>query len=54
MMNKIFDYLLLIFLILVMLLASSCVIEDELYIPPLQTLELDGRLEIDSNGYYHL
>ena len=54
MMNKIFDYLLLIFLILVMLLASSCVIEDELYIPSLPTLELDGRLEIDSNGYYHL
>ena len=29
-------------------------VEEELYVPPLPTLELDGRLEMDSNGYYHL
>ena len=54
-MNKLFDYLLLIFLIIVMLIASSCSIEDELVslLPP-PTLELDGRLPIDDNGYYHL
>ena len=54
-MNKLFDYLLLIFLIIVMILAASCdVTDDELYTPPLPTLELDGRLELDLNGYYHL
>jgi len=53
-MNKLFDYILLIFLILVMCLAASCTTptEDELYIEP--TLELDARLPIDENGYYHL
>jgi len=54
MMNKLFDYLLLVFLIIVMCLAASCTTptEDELYIEP--TLELDARLPIDENGYYHL
>ena len=54
-MNKLFDYLLLVFLIIIMILAFNHVqLEEELYIPPLPTLELDGRLEMDSNGYYHL
>ena len=53
-MNKLFDYLLLVFLIIIMILAASCAVEEELYVPPLPTLELDGRLEMDSNGYYHL
>lgn len=37
------------------MLASSCTSEeDDLFLPPLPTLELDGRLELDTNGYYHL
>lgn len=54
MMNKIFDYLLIAFLILIMCLAASCTTptEDEIYGIP--EMELDGRLPLDSNGYYHL
>lgn len=43
-------------LLIVILLLGSCTkeqyIEDIVSIPP--TLELDGRLPIDENGYYHL
>jgi hypothetical protein len=43
-------------LLIVILLLSSCskeqYIEDIVLYPP--TLELDGRLPIDQNGYYHL
>ena len=43
-------------LLIVILLLSSCTkeqyIEDIVLYPP--TLELDGRLPIDQNGYYHL
>ena len=53
-MNKLFDYLLLIFLILVMLLASSCSITDDELLFNEPRLELDGRLPIDINGFYHL
>jgi len=53
-MNKLFDYLLIIFLIIIVMLASSCVVEEELVLPELLELEIDGRLEIDSNGFYHL
>lgn len=36
------------------MLAASCTPQDdELLIPP-PTLELDGRLQLDNNGYYHL
>ena len=54
MMNKLFDYLVVIFLVLVMILAASCTTatEDEIYGIP--EMELDGRLPLDSNGYYHL
>jgi len=58
-MQKLFDYLLLVFLIIVLLLSfTSCTKEDiidlenkESIIP---TLTLDGRLPLDNNGYYHL
>ena len=37
------------------MLAASCTLQDdELLTPPLPTLELDGRLQLDNNGYYHL
>ena len=44
-----------LFIVLILLSSlMSCAIEDELYIPPLPTLEVDGRLPMDDNGYYHL
>lgn len=54
MMNKLFDSLVIVFLILLMILAASCTTptEDDFFGEPL--LELDGRLPMDSNGYYHL
>jgi hypothetical protein len=34
---------------------TSCTVEDDIYIEPLiPTLDIDGRLPIDDNGYYHL
>jgi len=33
---------------------SSCSVEEDLLEPVLPTLEIDGRLPIDDNGYYHL
>lgn len=43
-------------LLIVSLLLTSCVSEDVLVIDllPPPTLEIDGRLPIDNNGYYHL
>lgn len=55
MMNKLFDYLVVIFLVLVMIMAASCTTpseDDEFFGIP--EMELDGRLPIDTNGYYHL
>lgn len=54
MMNKLFDYFVVIFLVLVMILAASCSTstEDEIYGFP--EMELDARLPLDSNGFYHL
>ena len=54
MMNKLFDYLVVLFLVVVMIFAASCTTptEDEIYGIP--EMELDGRLPLDSNGYYHL
>ena len=46
--------MLLIFLILVMILAASCDVTDDEIIRLEPTLELDGRLPMDSNGYYRL
>ena len=33
---------------------TSCTVEDDDLPTPQPTLELDGRLPIDSNGFYHL
>ena len=33
---------------------SSCSVEEDLLEPVLPTLEIDGRLPMDDNGYYHL
>ena len=46
--------ILLIILVLFSFL-TSCTVEDDIYIePPIPTLDIDGRLPIDDNGYYHL
>ena len=52
--NRVLDWLMIIGVILAMVLLTSCSNEelDEVSVVP--TLELDGRLPIDSNGYYHL
>lgn len=49
-----FDYVMAFVVILLMFMAASCTKEelyDDTIIP---TLELDGRLPLDNNGYYHL
>ena len=33
---------------------SSCSVEEDLLEPVLPKLEIDGRLPMDDNGYYHL
>ena len=53
-MNKILDYLVLIFIVGTMMLLASCSITDDELLFDEPTLELDGRLQIDNNGYYHL
>ena len=51
---KILDYFVLVLLIGAMMVLTSCS-KDELYDDVLiPTIELDGRLPMDSNGYYHL
>jgi len=32
----------------------SCTVEDDILVLEQPTLEIDGRLPMDSNGYYHL
>jgi hypothetical protein len=55
MIKKLLDYFILILLVVVMILASSCTPQDnDEFLSPLPTLELDGRLSLDNNGYYHL
>ena len=50
---KILDYLLLFLLIGLMMLIASCTKEDDVdFTQPI--LEMDARLPMDSNGYYHL
>ena len=51
---KIFDYVVLVALIGTLLLLSSCTPDDELLIRVSPTLEIDGNLPMDTNGYYHL
>ncbi len=55
MIEKILDYLVVVFLIVLVLLLISCnPQDDDILTPPLLTLELDGGLQLDNNGYYHL
>lgn len=54
MINKILDYLVLIFIIGTMMVLSSCSVTDDEFLFDEPTLELDGRLQMDNNGYYHL
>ena len=55
MIEKILDYLVVVFLIVLVLLLISCnPQDDDILTPPLPTLELDGGLQLDNNGYYHL
>jgi len=55
MINKLLYYVVLVFIIGLLMILSSCSIpDDELLQPIPPTLELDGRLDMDSNGYYHL
>jgi hypothetical protein len=52
---KILDYIFLFLLIGLFMLVASCTPQDdEILLPPIPTLELDGRLTLDNNGYYHL
>ena len=50
----ILDYLLVIFLLGLMIISTSCTKESvsDLFLIP--QMSLDGRLPMDSNGYYHL
>ena len=52
--NKVLDWIMIIGVILAMVLMTSCSKEelDELSVVPI--LELDGRLPMDDDGYYHL
>ena len=51
---KFLDYLVLVIIVGTLMLLASCS-TDELYDDVLlPTIELDGRLPLDNNGYYHL
>jgi len=54
MINKLFDYLVLVFVVLIMLIASSCTKEEIVEVYPSPQLTIDANLPIDGNGYYHL
>ena len=45
-----------VLLVVLLLLSSlmSCSVEDDILVLEQPTLEIDGRLPIDNNGYYHL
>ena len=45
-----------VLLVVLVVLSSlmSCSPEDDIFEPQEPTLEIDGRLTMDSNGYYHL
>ena len=45
-----------VLLIVLVILSSlmSCTVDDDVLILEQPTLEIDGRLPMDSNGYYHL
>ena len=48
------DYIVLFLLIGLMFFMASCTPDDEIFVIQEPTLELDGRLPLDTNGYYHL
>ena len=52
--NRLLDWIILIGTIVVMVFILSCTNEDDILTDYPPTLELDGRLPIDTNGYYHL
>jgi len=45
-----------VLLVVLIILSSlmSCTVDDDMLILEQPTLEIDGRLPMDSNGYYHL
>jgi hypothetical protein len=49
-----FDYVMAFLMILLMFMAASCTPDDEVLIQVSPTLEIDGNLPMDLNGYYHL
>ncbi len=54
-MKKILNILTVILVILFYaMVLSSCSVEDDILVLEEPTLEIDGRLPIDGNGYYHL
>jgi len=48
------DYLLLIILLGLLIISTSCTKDDDIFLLEEPKLELDGRLPLDNNGYYHL
>ena len=51
--NRVLDWIMIIGVILAMVLMTSCQVPEFYHdTPPI--LELDGRLPMDDNGYYHL
>ena len=51
---KILDYFVLVLLIGTLMVLTSCTPDDELLVRVSPTLEIDGNLPMDTNGYYHL
>ena len=54
MLNKLLDWLILVGLITTAIFCVSCTPEDNIFVIQEPTLELDARLPLDINGYYHL
>ena len=51
---KFLDYLVLVLLIGTLMALTSCTTDDDIFVIQEPTLELDARLPLDTNGYYHL
>jgi len=49
-----FDYVMLFIVLALMFIAASCTPDDDIVLLEEPKLELDGRLPLDNNGYYHL
>ena len=48
------DYIMFFIVLALMFMAASCTSEDDIFVIQEPTLELDARLPLDTNGYYHL